>query len=355
MARKAIFLRDNPLAKGSLLALAAAAAFGATTPLIQRSGRGVGPFTTAALLYVGASLYALRPRSSADSPLRSRDAGRLLVVALLGAVVAPVSLAWGLARTSGVTASLLLNTEAPCTVLFARVLWGERIGARVGLALLAMGCAGALLVAQGGATSADTAWGAVAALGAALAWAADSVIGRPLADRDPNQVVFAKASIGALSSLGLARAFGEGWPTPGTGLALATCGAVGYGASLGLYLRAQRLVGAARTGSIFAAAPFLGASLAWAIGERSGGYTTIIAGGLCALGVGLHLTEGHAHEHIHDPATHEHAHRHDDGHHDHEHGDSERPEGATHSHAHEHGRVSHAHAHGPDLHHRHRH
>ncbi len=347
--------RNNPLAKGSALALAASAAFGATTPLVQRYGRGVGPFITAASLYGGAALFAARPRSRSDTPLRSRDAGRLLAVALLGAAIAPVSLAWGLGRTSGVTASLLLNAEALFTVLLARVIWGERIGPRVGLALAAMASGGALLVAHGETKSADTVWGAMAVLAATCAWAADNVVGRPLADRDPNRVVLVKSALGATMSLGLARALGESWPSLGSGLALAACGAVGYGASLGLYLRAQRLVGAARTGSIFAAAPFLGAWLAWGMGERAGGVTTIIAGGLCALGVALHLTEAHEHEHEHEPITHEHAHRHDDGHHDHVHDPPYDRASGPHSHVHEHSRLSHVHVHAPDLHHRHDH
>jgi drug/metabolite transporter (DMT)-like permease len=42
----------DPIARGVLLALAAALAFGLSTPFVQLAGRGVGPFTTAALLYV---------------------------------------------------------------------------------------------------------------------------------------------------------------------------------------------------------------------------------------------------------------------------------------------------------------
>lgn len=353
-------MRPGPIASGSAVALASALAFGATTPLVQRFGRDVGPFTTAALLYGGAALVAALPgvrgvREAAgagdhDAPLRRRDAPRVAAVALLGAVVAPMALAWGLQHTSGVTASLLLNLEALFTVALAHLVWREPVGGRVGVAVAAMVAGGALLVLERREASMAAGWGALAVIAATLAWAGDNVVGRPLADRDPRQVVLAKSALGAAASLAIGRALREPWPALGAGAALAACGAVGYGASLRLYLRAQRAVGAARTGSIFAAAPFLGAAIAWALGERAGGLATLGAGALCAVGVWLHLTESHEHPHAHEAVEHEHAHRHDDGHHTHPH--DVYPAG-EHSHPHRHEPVAHSHAHAPDLHHRH--
>ena len=287
-------LRTPPTVSGGVLALAAAVAFGATTPLVQRLGRGVGPFTTATLLYLGATLVAAIARGPRVDPLRQADVPRLLFVALLGAVVGPIALAWGLQRTSGVAASLLLNLEAPFTVLLARAVWREPVSARIGGAVVAMGVGGALLVIEGREASVAGGWGSLAVAGATLAWASDAVVGRPLADRDAAQVVRVKSAIGAAASFVLGRALGEPWPAATTVAALAACGAVGYGVSLGLYLRAQRAVGAARTGSVFAAAPFIGAGVALALGERAAGALTLAAGALCAVGVWLNLADPHA-------------------------------------------------------------
>ena len=74
----------------------------------------------------------------------------------------------------------------------------------------------------------------------------------PLSDFDPRFVVFWKASLGAALSGALALLQRDSWPEPLALLALIACGASGYGLSLRLYLRAQRLLGAARTGSLFA-------------------------------------------------------------------------------------------------------
>jgi drug/metabolite transporter (DMT)-like permease len=343
----------RPMSAGGVLALASAVAFGATTPIVQRFGRGLGPFATAALLYGGAALFSALPRAGRErAGLRRSDLPRLVVVAALGAVVAPVALAWGLQRTSGVSASLLLNLEAVFTVLLARALWSEPIGARAGGALLAMTAGGGLLVAAAPSSRPGAGWGALAVIGATLAWAADNAVGRPLADRDPTRVVLAKGALGAAASAGLAVAFGEAPPAPRAMEALALCGALGYGASLSLYLRAQREIGAARTGSIFAAAPFVGAALAWAMGQRAAGPATFAAGALFAAGLWLHLTERHEHVHTHGAVEHDHAHSHGDHHHDHPHDGS--PTG-EHSHPHRHEPTTHVHPHGLDIHHRHRH
>jgi len=135
-------------------------------------------------------------------------------------------------------------------------------------------------------------------------------------------------------------------------LGLLLVGATGYGLSLRLYLLAQRAFGAARTGSVFAFAPFMGALLAVALGERFLSWGVLLGGGLMLLGVLLHLTESHDHVHVHEALVHEHAHVHDDGHHAHVH--DPMPDG-PHSHVHEHEPVRHAHAHVPDAHHTHRH
>ena len=345
--------QGNPVVAGALVAVLAAIAFGVTTPLIKHFGQGAGPFTTAALLYLGAAGASFVGRSRGEAPIRRAHLPRLLAVALLGAVLAPVSLAWGLQHTSATAASLLLNFEAVFTVLLARAFYAEPIGRRVLLAVAAMVVGGALLVSGGRTVGGGMGGiGALAVLGASLGWASDNTLTRPLSDLDPSRVVLWKASLGTAFSAGLATLVREATPHPNAAFALVGCGAVGYGASLRLYLLAQRRIGAARTGSIFAIAPFVGALVAWAMGDRAGGGAELAAGGLFVAAVYLHLTEKHRHAHRHDALVHEHAHCHDDAHHTHSH---EPPIAGEHSHIHRHESMDHDHPHGMDLHHRHRH
>jgi drug/metabolite transporter (DMT)-like permease len=329
-----------------------ALAFGLTTPLVQRFGHGVGSFATASLLYTGAAAVGIAGRSPVEARLRREHLGRVVAIAVLGAGLAPAALAWGLARTSGTTASLMLNLEAVFTIVLARLLYAEHIGRRVAAAASLLALGGALLVLDGGAAGGGVdAIGLAAVALASLGWALDNALAKPLSELDPAAVVAAKGALGATLSAFASLALGEAWPSALPLLGLVVVGATGYGLSLRLYLKAQRALGAGRTASVFASAPFCGALLAWALGEPAGLWA-IAAGGVMIAGLVLHVTERHGHRHAHEMLEHEHAHRHDDGHHDHVH--DPMPEG-HHTHGHAHARVVHDHPHVPDLHHGHDH
>ena len=343
-----------PALRGAALALAAAVLFGASTPLVQLYGAGLGAFTTAALLYAGAAVVGALSRKhiGREARLQRTDAPRLLAMAGLGAVIGPVALAWGLQRTSGTSASLMLTLEAAFTAVLAWWLYRETIGRRVWAALALLLGGGALLVLDQGAIGGARPWGLLAVLMATAAWGVDNTLSRALAERDPGQVVLVKSALGAASTALLALALRETAPGWTAALALLAVGAAGYGLSLRLYLLAQRAFGAARTGSVFAFAPFIGAALALALGERSASPLLVAGSALMLLGVVFHLSESHLHEHEHEALDHEHAHGHDDGHHDHVHDPV--PVG-RHSHPHHHAPLRHDHPHVPDAHHAHRH
>jgi drug/metabolite transporter (DMT)-like permease len=343
---------ERPALQGTVLALASALAFGIATPLVQRFGHGVGSFATASLLYTGAAVVGIASRSPKEATLRREHLGRVVVIAVLGAGLAPAALAWGLARSSGTAASLMLNLEAVFTIVLARVLYREHVGRRVATAAALLALGGALLVVgRGAGGGAGSSLGLLAVAGASFGWALDNALAKPLSQLDPAAVVAAKGALGATLAACASLALGETWPTPLPMLGLVLVGATGYGLSLRLYLKAQRALGAGRTASVFASAPFCGALLAWALGEPLGAYA-VGAGVIMIAGLVLHMTERHRHEHVHEGLEHEHAHRHDDGHHDHVH--DPMPEG-EHTHAHVHARTVHDHPHVPDVHHGHSH
>lgn len=345
---------NQPALRGGLLALLAAALFGLSTPLVQHFGLGLGAFSTAALLYAGAAFVAvwMRQPAEVEAKLHRTDLPRLLAMAGFGAVIGPVALAWGLQRTSGASASLMLTLEALFTVVLAWRLYGESMDKSVATAMLLLLAGGMALVVDQGLAGGAQLFGLLAVLAATAAWGLDNTLSRGVADRDPAQVVLAKSALGATASGLLAFLFSEPLPTWIAALALVAVGAAGYGLSLRFYLLAQRAFGAARTGSVFAFAPFIGALGAFAMGDRSMGWIMAGAGLLMLAGVVLHLFESHAHEHSHEALEHEHAHRHDDGHHLHAH--EPMPPG-PHSHPHRHEPSQHAHPHVPDAHHLHGH
>ncbi len=344
---------SSPIARGSAIAIAAAILFGATAPIVKHFGRDVGAFATAALLYAGATAGAGIPRRRArEAAVRSSHAARIALVALFGALIAPSCLAWGLQHAGALAASLLLNLEAVFTVVLAWAFYREPVGGRIVAASGLMVIGGALLALRSAGGGTGELLGIAAIAAATLGWALDNTLTRPLADLDPRAVVFWKALLGAAMSAACALVARDRWPAATATLALLACGAAGYGLSLRLYLRAQRTLGAARTGSLFAFGPFVGASIAFAVGERSGAVLIAVAAACFLIAVWLHVTESHGHAHRHLALTHEHAHRHDDQHHGHAHNP---PVVGEHSHVHTHEALEHEHPHGADVHHRHQH
>lgn len=347
----------RPALRGGVLALLAAALFGVSTPLVQQFGVGLGAFSTAALLYAGAAAVGLlsRQRIDREAHLQRTDLPRLLAMAGFGAVIGPVALAWGLQHTSGTSASLMLTLEALFTAVLAWRIYHETMGGRVWTAMALLLAGGMVLVLDQGLSAGlggAQLWGLLAVLVATAAWGVDNTLSRALAERDPGQVVMAKAMLGATATAGLALAMGEPTPSATAAMALFAIGASGYGLSLRFYLLAQRAFGAARTGSVFAFAPFIGAAVAIALGDLSASGLMAFGSLLMLAGVVLHLAESHGHAHAHEATQHEHAHRHDDAHHTHTHDPTP---GRAHSHRHRHEPLSHTHAHVPDTNHAHRH
>jgi drug/metabolite transporter (DMT)-like permease len=335
-----------------VIAIAAAVLFGATTPLVRRFGVGVGPFATAALLYTGSALGSIVLRPRQELPHLGQHWRRLVLVAILGAALAPASLAFGLQHSGALAGALLLNCEAVFTLSLAGLLYHEPLGGRVLSAALFMLLGGALLAVRAGSAGESSWLGLAAIVAATFCWALDNTLTRALADFEPRAVVLAKSVLGGLLAALVALLWREPWPNALAAVGLVGAGVVGYGLSLLLYLRAQRVLGAARTGSLFAVAPFVGALLAFIAGERE--QALLIGGSALCFGIAvyLHVTEQHQHAHRHEAIEHEHAHRHDDGHHTHRH---DPPVSGEHTHVHRHEAIEHDHAHGPDLHHRHEH
>lgn len=337
-----------PIQRGVWLAGLAALLFGVTTPVTSWASGDASPLTSAALLYAGASLAA--GVLGGWRALRNTPWGTLALVALAGAVVAPVLLVSGLRTVDPGTASLLLTLEAPLTMVLARVFHREHVGGRMLAGAISI-LGGSLLLCwqpQLGAVS----MGALLVALAALAWAADNTLSRRLAHLDTLGVVAGKGALGAAFSAVTAGALQQSWPTASHTGALLLVGASGYGISLVLYLRAQALMGAGRTASVFAAAPFIGVLASVAAGLAPLQPILALAALPILLGVWLHATERHAHAHAHPPLEHAHPHTHDDGHHLHAH--DPMPSG-PHDHPHRHDAQAHEHEHGEDAHHAHVH
>lgn len=343
-----------PHTRGAVFGLLAAALFGASAPLAKRLLPEAGPVLVAALFYLGggAALSFVRALSRRDTEagLRRADVPLLLAITVLGGIAGPILMLNGLARVSGVAGSLLLNLEAPFTILLAIVGFGEHLGRRELLAATTILGGAALLSWAPGEVRADLS-GVLLIGSACLCWAIDNNLSQRLSLRDPIAVARMKTLGAGACTLTVALATHDHTPSATVvGVALVV-GALGYGASLALDMQALRLIGAAREAAFFATAPFIGAVLAVPIVGDRVGWPELVAGLLMGSGVLVLVRERHGHEHTHATLEHDHAHHHDE-HHAHAH-DGEVVE--PHAHPHAHVALTHDHPHVSDVHHRHEH
>lgn len=343
-----------------LYALLAAVLFGASTPLAKLLVGDVPPILLAGLLYLGSGVglsiaRLLRDRRWQPAHLAGAEWPWLLGAMFFGGVLAPVLLLYGLAYSSGATASLLLNLEAVLTALLAWVVFKENADRRIVLGMLAIVAGGVLLSWPGGDAGRDDWQGPLAIAAACLCWAIDNNLTRRVSGSDALFIAGSKGLVaGGVNTL-LALALGSSLPTTTVVLAAMTLGLLAYGVSLVLFVLALRGLGAARTGAYFSTAPFIGAAVALLVLGESTSTAFWGAAALMALGVWLHLTEQHGHQHTHEDLQHCHSHRHDEHHqHAHQH-DSGWAGDEPHSHSHRHLPITHSHHHFPDIHHRHEH
>jgi len=343
-------MRRRAIAYASL----SAALFGASTPLAKLLVGSMAPLALAGLLYLGSGIglavwFAVRRK-----PLNAaaRDLPWLAAAIVCGGIAGPALLMLGLARTDAASASLLLNLEVVFTAALAWIIFRENVDRRVFAGMLAI-AAGGVVLSWEQVPRADGTIGPLLIAGACFVWALDNNLTRRVSGGDPVAIAGLKGLVAGTVNLALALALGAYLPAPGAMLLAGLLGLAGYGVSLVLFIFALRDLGAARAGAYFAVAPFYGAGIALLLLDEPTGAAFWAAAALMALGVWLHITERHEHEHVHEATTHRHEHVHD-AHHRHPHDDGSDGH-EPHSHEHTHARLRHRHPHYPDLHHRHRH
>lgn len=342
---------------GVAAALVAAMLFGAGTPAAKLLLGSVSIWMLAGLLYLGSGLGLATFRLLGGGPALRLERGELPWLAgavLFGGVAAPVLLMLGLSRLPASDASLLLNAESVLTAVLAWVVFKESVDRRIALGMLAI-VAGAVVLSWSPGSATKAWWPSLAVVAACLCWAIDNNLTRKVALSDAVWLASIKGFVAGTVNLVLSLALGSAMPPPLSAASAMLVGLLAYGVSLVLFIVGLRHLGTARTGAYFSVAPFFGAAVSVAVMHEPATTRLLVAGGLMALGVWLHLTERHEHSHRHLEDEHDHEHTHDgDEHHGHDHEGFVAP-GAKHRHRHYHAPLHHAHAHMPDSHHRHTH
>jgi drug/metabolite transporter (DMT)-like permease len=218
----------------------------------------------------------------------SRPSAKLLALGALEPGIAFVLFDFGIDHTAATHASLLLSTETLFTVSLAILLLGERLSARLAVALAA-GVAGSVLVAWHAGGAHASLLGDALVIAASLAAAGYAVLARHIAPGQDPVVVSAVQMLGALAIAG--PLLGASIAAGATHLASADSGhlaltvAVALTASVVpvlLFNTAVARVSATSAGLILALVPLCGAAASIVlVGEALGG--TQAAGGILVI------------------------------------------------------------------------
>lgn len=338
-----------------LTGLTSALLFGAATPAGKVLLTGMHPQVLAGLLYLGSAIGVLPVVTATKAiqlpwQLERRTFLLLSGAVVMGGILGPLLLLMGLSVANAGSVSLWLNLEFVATVILGHFVFREQLTARGWMAAGGTVCAAVALAGSQGEV------GVLAALLVALAcccWGVDNHFTALIDGITPAQITLWKGMVAGVFNLTIGTLVASDIGSMKNVLLALFVGAVSYGASVTLYIRAAQGLGASRSQMVFSSAPFFGVLLSVAVLKEPFTGAQGLAAGIIIASMVLLFTEKHAHLHRHDGASHRHTHRHTDRHHSHQH--EGQPVSKGHEHWHEHDPIKHDHEHWPDLHHRHRH
>ena len=301
-------------------AILAAVFYAVNVPVSKVLLREVGPTTMAALLYLGAGvgigMLSLFSRNSWEKsePLSKKDLPYVIGMIVLD-IAAPIFLMLGISYGSSANASLLGNFEIVATTLIALFIFREAVSKRL-WAAIALITLSSILLSFEGTDSFRFSYGSLFVLLATVCWGVENNCTRNIASKSTYEIVVLKGIFSGLGSLLIAFIMRETMPGTGYAVVALLLGFVSYGLSIFLYVRAQRVLGAAKTSAYYAVAPFVGAFLSFVFlkEQLSWKYLTALAVMIAgsALVVVDTLIRQHAHQHVHtfththDGSTHTH-------------------------------------------------
>lgn len=270
-------------AKAIFFAILAAALYAINAPLSKLLLTGIPATMMAAFLYLGAGLGILlilllrkaSHRESRELPLTRQELPYTAGMVALD-IAAPIFLMLGLTMTTAANASLLNNFEIVATSVIALCVFKEAISRRLWLAIGLVTLSSMILSVED-LSSFDFSLGSVFVLLACVCWGLENNCTRMLSSKDPLEIVVIKGFGSGLGALIIALLRGERCSDWGAIFAALCLGFVAYGLSIMFYIYAQRDLGAAKTSSYYALAPFIGVALSLVIFRQLPSLTFLIA------------------------------------------------------------------------------
>lgn len=316
--------------KAIIFAFLAAMFYAINVPISKVLLQHVGPTTMAASLYLGAgigigimSLFNKKDREKAES-LTKADLPYIIGMIVLD-IAAPILLMLGISYGSSANASLLGNFEIVATTVIALILFKEAVTKRLWLAIGLITLSSVLLSFEG-TDSFHFSYGSLLVIMATVCWGLENNCTRELSSKSTYQIVMLKGLCSGLGALVIALIKRESFPGIGYIAIALALGFVAYGLSIFMYVRAQNVLGAAKTSAYYAVNPLIGALLAFVFLSESLSWMYMIALIVMVIGSALVVVDTFIRQHDHE---HQHTFTHS-------HGGSTHTHTVRHSHVHKH-------------------
>ena len=322
-------MEQNKL-KAIMFAFLAAVFYAINVPISKVLLQHVGPTTMAASLYLGAgigigmmSLFNKKDREKAES-LTKAELPYIVGMIVLD-IAAPIFLMLGISYGSSANASLLGNFEIVATTVIALILFKEAVTKRLWVAIGLITLSSILLSFEG-TDSFHFSYGSLLVIMATVCWGLENNCTRELSSKSTYQIVMLKGLCSGLGALVIALIKRESFPGIGYIAIALALGFVAYGLSIFMYVRAQNVLGAAKTSAYYAVNPLIGALLAFVFLSESLSWMYVIALIVMVFGSALVVVDTFIRQHDHE---HQHTFTHS-------HGGSTHTHTVRHSHVHKH-------------------
>lgn len=311
------------------LAILAAGLYAINIPLSKLLLNYIEPTMMASYLYLGAGigigiLFLITKKKDRETyeKITKKDLPNVLGMIALD-IAAPILLMFGLLDSASSNASLLNNFEIVCTSLIALLVFKEAVSRRMWIAIALITLSSFFLSFED-ISAFKFSWGAILVLLATLCWGLENNCTKNLSSKNTYHIVFLKGIFSGFGSLIVALCMRERFAGILYFALALLLGFVAYGLSIFFYIRAQGIIGAAKTSAYYAVAPFIGTLLSFVIFKEKPtpayflGLAIMILGTVIVVIDTLAKTHTHTHKHTvthtHDGSTHSHTIEHEHEH-----------------------------------------
>ena len=263
-----------------LFAILAAILYALSTPISKILMTQIPPSFLAGLLYLGAGI-GMFPVSHAKKNtgtfrmICKKDSPYITGMVILD-IAAPVLLMIALSKCSAANISLINNFEIVATSLIAYFLFREKISGKLCFGIMLITVSSLLLSFEGTESLSFSPYSVFAFL-ACISWGFENNCTRKLSECDPSKIVVIKGIGSGSGALLVSHILQEEIHLSFFVIGALILGFFAYGLSVYFYVSAQRSLGAAKTSSYYAIAPFIGALLSIVLFRELPGISFLVA------------------------------------------------------------------------------